>query len=388
MQSSDIKSMSIQRTKLVVLSLFHEKMLLLKRSAHPPFFKEKSMKTISSRSFFAPTISLVSVTLLTLVGIVVAPNIALADDVPPQDVNVELVDTLTALAKGPHAGFRSNHAKGIMATGFFTPSPKAARLTKASHVNGGNVPVLVRFSNGTGVPTIPDADPNSSPHGMAIRFLLPDNDYTDIVSISYNGFPVATPEDFLSLLKAIQASGPDASKPTPIEQFLGSHPAALQFVNTPKPAPTSFTTLSYFGVNAFKFTNGKGVSRFGRYRIVPLNPEPALRSKQAANMSPDYLMAELPTRLLKREVKFKISVQLANATDAINNGSVVWPESRPQVELGILTLKAIVANSKDEEKKLMFSPLALPDGIAPSNDPVLLSRPAAYAVSYGRRASQ
>jgi catalase len=41
--------------------------------------------------------------------------------------------------------------------------------------------------------------------------------------------------------------------------------------------------------------------------------------------------------------------------------------------------------SKALEKKLAFNPLLLPDGIAPSADPVLLSRPIAYAVSVGRR---
>ena len=33
----------------------------------------------------------------------------------------------------------------------------------------------------------------------------------------------------------------------------------------------------------------------------------------------------------------------------------------------------------------MFNPLSLPDGIAPSDDPILLARPGAYAVSFARR---
>lgn len=37
------------------------------------------------------------------------------------------------------------------------------------------------------------------------------------------------------------------------------------------------------------------------------------------------------------------------------------------------------------EKKLAYKPLILPDGIKPSNDPVLLYRPVVYAVSAGRR---
>ena len=107
-----------------------------------------------------------------------------------------------------------------------TSSPAAAAFSKAPHF-AKSVPVLVRFSDPTGVPTLPDADPNASPHGMAIRFTLPDGGITDIVSLSANSFPVATPEDFLAFLQAAAASGPTAAKPTPIEKFLGAHPAAV-----------------------------------------------------------------------------------------------------------------------------------------------------------------
>ena len=76
-----------------------------------------------------------------------------------------------------------------------------------------SVPVLVRFSDPTGVPNLPDADPNASPHGMAIRFQLPDGSSTDIVSISANSFPVSTPEDFVAMLQAVAHSGADVAKP-------------------------------------------------------------------------------------------------------------------------------------------------------------------------------
>ena len=103
--------------------------------------------------------------------------------------------------------------------------------------SGKTVPVVVRFSNGTDVPALPDADPNASPHGIAIRFNLPEGVNTDIVSISSNGFPVATPEEFVALLQAIGQSGPGATKPTPVEQFMGSHPIALKWATLPRPAP-------------------------------------------------------------------------------------------------------------------------------------------------------
>jgi len=312
---------------------------------------------------------------------------AVADEAAPaaKPVTEQLVDTMTKLAHGPYKGFRANHAKGIMAEGTFTPSAEAAGISKAPHLQEAASPVLVRFSNATGVPTIPDADGNALPKGMAIRFTLPDGGNTDIVAISVNGFPAATPEDFLGLLNAVAASGPGVASPKPVETFLGTHPAALKFVSTPKPAPVSFATQPFFGVNAFAFTNAQGETRYGRYRIIPLAGAQFLGTEEAARQTPNYLMEELPLRLGKEEAKYRLVLQLAEPGDAVDDPTAVWPEERKQVELGVLTLKTAVANSREAERTLMFNPLALPDGIAPSNDPILLARPGAYAVSYGRR---
>jgi catalase len=300
----------------------------------------------------------------------------------------QIVNTLTKLSGGPYKGYRANHAKGIVLQGEFVPTASAASISKAVHLQAKASPATVRFSDATGLPTIPDADGNSFPKGMAIRFQLQDGAYTDIVSISTNGFPAANPEDFLGLLNAVAASGPEASKPSPVEQFLGSHPAALAFVQMPKPAPVSFATQSYFGVNAFKFTNAQGETQYGRYRITPLNGAAFLTKDQTSKAAPNYLVDELAQRLSKAPAQFKITVQLADKGDVVNDPTVVWPDTRKQVELGTLTLKNLDVNGVSFEKATMFNPLALVDGIDVSDDPILLARPAAYAVSYGRRLGQ
>jgi catalase len=300
----------------------------------------------------------------------------------PKPLPAALVEALNKTSGGPHAGFRANHAKGVMATGTFTPSPKARSLSKAPHFIK-PVPVTVRFSNSTGVPTMPDADPNASPHGMATRFHLPDGGTTDIVAISANSFPVATPEDFLSLLQAVASSGPDAPKPTPIEQFLGTHPAALKFVTTPRPAPESFGTLAFYGVNAFKFTNDKGAASYARYQIIPLAGEKALPEK--AEPAPNYLMEELPKRLAKGPIKFKVLAQVANEGDKVNDPTEVWPASNKVVELGVITLNKAVKDQSEAQRQILYNPVGLPAGIEPSDDPVLAMRFPAYAVSYGQR---
>lgn len=300
-------------------------------------------------------------------------------------VTEQLVNTMEKLAGGPHAGYRANHAKGIVVQGQFAPAKTASDTSKAAHLQDKPSNVIVRFSNATGVPNIPDADGNAFPKGMAIRFQLPDDEYTDIVVISVNGFPAATPEDFLGLLNAVAASGPDAAKPTPVERFLNTHPAAAKFVSTPKPAPVSFATQSFYGVNAFKFTNASGKERYGRYIITPLAGEAFLSKEQAQTAKPDYLMQELPQRLSTAPAKFRISLQIADAGDEVNDATVSWPSSRNVVELGTLSLTAIDPQGDQFAKSNMYNPLALVEGIEPSNDPILRARPGAYAVSFGRR---
>src|ERR1700757_1421360 len=170
---------------------------------------------------------------------------------------------------GLHPGFRAAHARGTMLSGTFTPDAEALSLSRAPHITRASTPVTARFSNSTGIPLIPDNDSNANPRGLAIRFHLAEHVHTDIVSHSTDGFPTRTGQEFLEFLRAVASTDPSKPSPSPIETFLGTHPKALEFVQTPKPAPSSFARESYFGVSAMPFTNKEGVSRYGRYRIVP-----------------------------------------------------------------------------------------------------------------------
>ena len=190
------------------------------------------------------------------------------------------------------------------------------------------------------------------------------------------------------MLNAIAATGADAKKPTPIESFLGSHPAALAFVTAPKPAPVSYATLPFFGVNAFKFTNAAGASVYTRYRIVPVAGDQRLSDADAAKAAPNYLVDDLGARLAKGPIAYSIKVQLAKDGDDVNDATKAWDSKHVEVTLGTLTLDALLPDGAKAEKSLFFNPLLLVDGIAPSADPILLARPGAYAVSVGRRAGK
>jgi len=325
-----------------------------------------------------------SIAISSLVFAIVSLTVS-AGEITNKSVVEQIVDAQTTLAKGPYKGLRVNHNKGIVVTGSFTPSASAASITKAAHLQNTPSKVTVRFSNAGGVPTIEDTNPNANPRGIAIRFELPDGAITDIVSLSINAFPVSTPEAFLEFLNARIATKPDSPKPTPVEKMVAATPSLQKFIAIPKPFPVSFATHNYFGINAFEFTNSQGEKNYVRYQILPVNGQELLTADDVAKATPNYLFEELPKRLKKGEAKFRLLAQIAAKDDVINDPTVVWPNDRKLIELGVISLEAPVADNVAAEKALAFNPLILLDGIAPSEDPVLLARPGAYAVSVSRK---
>ena len=117
---------------------------------------------------------------------------------------------------GTHPGFRPAHAKGTMLTGTFSPAPGAATLTRAPHIQQPSTPVTVRFSNSTGLPLIPDNNPNAGPRGIGIRFHLGEHVHTDIIAHSTDGFPTHTGEEFLEFLRAVASSDPQSRRRRPL----------------------------------------------------------------------------------------------------------------------------------------------------------------------------
>jgi catalase len=278
---------------------------------------------------------------------------------------------------GLHPGFRPAHAKGILLTGQFTPAPEAASLTNAAHITRASTPVSVRFSNSTGLPLIPDNDPNSNPRGMAVRFHLAEHVHTDIVAHSTDGFPTRTGAEFLEFLRAL-AGGK-------IEEFLATHPAAQAFVQAPKPTPVSFAQEAYFGVTAFRFTNWEGASRFGRYRILPEAGIARLEEAAAAAKDPDFLMDEIKERIAAGPVGYQVQVQVAADGDVVNDATIHWPEDRPLKAFGKITLTEVIAAQDAEQRKIIFDPIPRLEGIEPSDDPLLELRAAVYLLSGRRR---
>ncbi|WPG99726.1 Hypothetical protein R9X50_00254500 [Acrodontium crateriforme] len=300
----------------------------------------------------------------------------------PLPDNKAIIETAGNLVKGLQGafgtpkGFRPAHAHGRLTHGMFTPTKEASLLSSAPHFQS-PTPIIVRFSSSTGIPNIPDTDPNANPRGIAIRFVLSDDGHkhTDIVAHSTAFFPMRTGEGFLAMLKAIG----DGS----IGSFLEQNPSAAAFVNDPKPSPASFATEKYFGVNAFKFISEEGKATFVRYRIVPVAGVTTLSDADLASQSPTYLFDELPQRLSQGPIAYKVFAQIAEEEDVTDDATKHWPESRKQVELGTVKLTKVEPDESNdkEQKHIIFDPIPRVKGIEPSADPLLDMRAAVYLIS-------
>ena len=304
---------------------------------------------------------------------------------PTASVSAELEKTMRALA-GTHPGFRPVHAKGIVCTGTFRGAPDARRVSRAAHLQGQTVPTVMRFSNASGDPDIHDGLANA--RALAVKFQLPEGKKPDVLGLSIEGFLVRTPEEFLEFLRA-QLPDPATGKPVSdaVPRFLGSHPATGAFLErlSQKPVPASYGQSCYYSEHAFRFTAADGTSRFGRYRWIPEAGEAYLSPDVAGSRGANFLREELESRLRNGPVTFRLLLQLAAEGDPTNDPTALWPADRPLVELGRLEVTAISPTSAADERRLVFDPTNLTDGIDLSDDPFPLARSAAYSISYDER---
>jgi len=309
------------------------------------------------------------------------PNLLLCTMPLPEDpAVVETSQGLVNVLKGifgPHPGFRPAHAKGVLLEGTFQPSATASELSAAPHFTAPSTPVVVRFSSSTGLPEIPDTDPNTNPHGFALRFVLatsPRHVHTDIIAHSTPFFPVRTGEEFLAFLTH--------AKNGTVPEFLGSHPKALAFVQAPKPFPSSLAKEAFFGVNAFILESAEGKETYVRYRVVPEAGVEHLDEKDVQGKDSQYLFGEIPERLKKGPIVFHLKAQVAEEGDITDDATEHWPEDRKVVDLGTISLTKIEENNAEEQRKIIFDPIPRDvKGVKASADPLLDVRAGVYLIS-------
>jgi catalase len=267
-----------------------------------------------------------------------------------------------------------------MCRGTFTPTPRAAELTRAAHMQTA-VPATVRLSNGSGDPTVPDYAPEV--RGLAVSFHQPYCWRTDNLAQTIPFYVFRDQEGYLDSLRA--------SKPSPaalvrIPLLAVRNPRLVTTLRQNAKAmlslPASFASRPYYPFHAFKWVNADGGERWVRYTWRPAVDEPEISRSEAKRRGADYLFDELRERLDRQPVRMELEVQIAGEGDDPHNPSSVWPDERERVVVGTLEVTAIDPEADDG---IVFDPMRLTDGIEPSDDPVLRYRPRVYSLSHERR---
>ena len=139
-------------------------------------------------------------------------------------------------------------------------------------------------------------------------------------------------------------------------------------------------------MNAFIFVDAAGKRQPFRFQFVPVAGPEHVSPAESAKWPADYLQTELPQRLGKAPVAFRVMAQLAAPGDDTKDATKAWPADRRMVDLGTVTLTKADANSAEVEKGLRYLPNRLTPGIEVSDDPLINARVQSYVISFGRRA--
>jgi catalase len=306
-----------------------------------------------------------------------------APDVEP----AQLIQSMEA-AFGVHPGQRRNHIKGTCAVGEFVGTPAAAKLSRSALFSGKAVPVVARFSLGGGNPQIPDTA--VTVRGMALEFRLPAGNLQHITMINTPTFPVARPAEFNELLIAAKPD-PKTGAPDPetMRRFLAAHPTAVsqgKFLEQHSP-PRNYFSTTYFSVHTFKFVDAKGAEHAVRWRFVPRGGESVLTAAEIKAAPHDFLERNLIAQTKQGPAQWDMVVYVGQPGDPDTNPTLAWPESREHFVAGTLSISQAMPQAGAACEKINFDPLVIADGIAPTQDPILLFRSPAYAISFAKRLS-
>jgi catalase len=274
------------------------------------------------------------------------------------------------------AKHRTLHAKGGFYAGTFTATPRAGELSKAGHLGGAAVPILVRWSNGGGNPALPDKAPDV--RGMAVKFQLADGTSTDLLGQTAPRFVVRTPQAFIEFVEAAQS-------PVKLPGFLLKHRDAVGplIANAKAKAissPKSYADPTYYMVHAYRWTAPDGSERWVRYVLRPAASTPP----SGTYAGPDRLSQEMAARLGAGPVAFTLEVSVASDKDDPHDPMSVWKPIET-FDAGTLTITAVAEDPEAAGGVTVFDPTRMVDGLGLSDDPILRYRPVAYTESVNRR---
>jgi catalase len=285
---------------------------------------------------------------------------------------------------GLHPGFRRNHAKGVAVSGHFESNGHGRELSKAIVFAPGRTPVVGRFSLSGGNPMMDDSP--AAARGLALAFAFPDGTQWRMALLNLPVFPDNSPQGFYDRLLASKTDAA-TGKPDPaaMAAFQKAHPesAAAMAVIKQHPPTVGFADSTYSSLITFHFVNDAAVRVPVRWSFVPLQtalaPHPG-----TTNSLFDALVRQMRTGALR----WRLILTVGEPDDALLDATRAWPSNRRTVDAGVLTLTDIETDAAGNARDVNFDPLVLPDGIEPSDDPLLSARSAVYAASYRARTGE
>lgn len=286
---------------------------------------------------------------------------------------------------GVHPGYRRNHAKGLCVEGWFDSNGRGAEVSRAAvFASQQRTPVTGRFAIPGSDPSAPDA---SVPvRSLALFFQLSDGEQWRTGMNSTPIFVVHTPQQFYRQLVASKPD-PATGKPDPakLAAFYQANPETLPFRQwvAAHPPSSSFANSAFYSINAFFATDAEGERHAIRWSAVPETPYEPETTEQKTH--PDFLSTDLDERLAAGPLRWHLVLTVAAPGDPTDDATKQWPDSREQIDAGTLVLQRATPQRDGTCRDVNFDPTILPAGLAPSNDPLLAARSAAYAVSFNRR---
>jgi catalase len=319
-----------------------------------------------------------------------------------------MIDAIIRDFPGYVPGTRPSHAVGIVLAGSFVASDVAQNYSRARHFSSDRIPVVVRFSNSSGLSVI--SDPEDQVRGMAVKFLWFAHDrmrHTDLVSSTLPCFPVRTEAAFLEFAQAavprpvrtsllgrlygmllgvepplVPAPGRKISAAEGVADYATAHREAIGAVLAlANPLiPDSYAHCRYHAIHAFTLTNKAGATSIGRFSWEPVDGATRVERPEGGI----DLLAEMQERVQHSSVEFVLRLQLADRCDDPADPTTPWPGSRKSVVMGRLKLRNVIDDSRC--RRLSFNPMDLVEGIdSIAGDDLICLRAGVYRRSVARR---
>jgi catalase len=285
---------------------------------------------------------------------------------------------------GLHPGFRRNHAKGVAVTGHFDSNGNGRELSKAAIFASGRTPVVGRFSLSGGHPMMIDTP--AAARGLGLAFAFPDDTQWRMAMLNLPVFPDNSPQGFYDRLLASKTD-PATAKPDPaaMSAFEAAHPESVAAMALIKrhPPTLGFADSTFGSLITFFFVDDAGVRTPVRWAFVPLQAA-AIPRHGTVNSLFDALVRQVRSGPLQ----WRLLLTVGQSNDPVLDATLPWPDDRRTVDAGVLTLTGIETDRAGNARDINFDPLVLPDGIEPSDDPLLSARSAVYAASYRARTGE